>query len=144
MKYFKLFVISLVVFGSMIFLISLLFPSVTYVSRAMNVAGKQDTIRRALPQLFTKAFNGAGPQLAFAKEMPAGADTLHFSIKDHEQVNGGMALYAMGDDSTTIQVFYQIKVPWYKPWEKFGLMINEEKYGPSLDSALSKIKSISP
>ena len=142
MKYFKLFIISIVVFGVMIFCISLLFPSATYVSRAMNVAGKHDAIRSALPQLFTKAFNAQPPQIVFVKDFSAHGDTLLFYIKDQQQVNGGMAIYSMGDDSTTLQVFYQINVPWYKPWQKFGLMINEEKYGPSLDTALNRVKAL--
>jgi len=142
MKYVKLFIISIIVFGLMIFLISLLFPSVTYVSRAMNSAGGQDATRSRLPQLFSRAFNNQNPKLAFVKDYLPNADTLQFYVKDYEQVSGGIAIYAMGNDSSTIQVFYKITVPWYKPWQKFGLMINEQKYGPSLDTALYRMKEL--
>ncbi|MES2776550.1 MAG: hypothetical protein V4722_20400 [Bacteroidota bacterium] len=141
MKYFRLFIISVVVFGLMIFCISLLFPSVTYVSRAMNIAGGRDSVRATMPQLFSKGFNQQQTQIAFVKDFSASGDTLHFKINGQEQVNGALAVYAMGEDSTTIQVFYQINTPWYKPWQKFGLMLNEEKYGPSLDTAISRITS---
>ncbi len=137
MKYFKLFIISIIVFGLLIFLLSLLFPAVTYVSRAKNIAGTHDTVQKALPQLFSKAFNQQ--ELVTIKDFSSSSDTLHFAIKNQDQVSGALAVYAMGDDSTTVQVFYQIKVPWYKPWQKFGLMINEQKYGPSLDTAISRI-----
>ncbi|MEO7309384.1 MAG: hypothetical protein ABIX01_03225 [Chitinophagaceae bacterium] len=138
MKYIKLFILSVVVFGLVIFLISLLFPSVTYVSRAMTLWGRRDSVRKALPRLFTKAFSRQ--DLVTALDFNATQDTLHFSINGQEEVSGAMAVYAMCDDSTTVQVFYTIKVPWYKPWQKFGLMINEQKYGPSLDTAISRVQ----
>ncbi len=121
----------------LIFLLSLLFPSVTYVSRAKNIVGIHNTVQKALPQLFLKAFEQQ--ELVSIQDFTASSDTLHFAIKNQEHVNGALAVYAMGTDSTTIQVFYKIKVPWYKPWQKFGLMINEQKYGPSLDTALSRV-----
>jgi hypothetical protein len=55
-------------------------------------------------------------------------------------IQQGAAVYQTASDSTVIQVFYTIHVPAYKFWDKFGLMLNEVKYGPLLDSAVSRIK----
>lgn len=140
MKYFKLLIISIIVFAVMFFFMSLLFPSTTYISRAMNVAGNQNTVRSSLPQLFAIGFDKASQQSIVIKDYIPSADTLHFYVET--QVSGGMAVYAMGKDSTTLQLFYQINVPWYKPWQKLALMINEEKYGPSLDTAISRLQQV--
>ncbi len=106
----------------------------------MNVAGDPNTVRSSLPQLFEKAFEKANQKVLLIKNHTSSADTLHFYLEEQRQVKGGIAAYSMGNDSTTLQLFYQINVPWYKPWQKFGLMVNEEKYGPSLDTAMNKLK----
>lgn len=137
MKYIKLFIISIFFFTIIFFLISLLFPSSTYISRAMNIAGNQNSIRLSLPRLFIIAFNEVNRQPFVINNYVPNSDTLHFNVE--EQISGGMAIYTMGKDSVILQLFYHIKVPWYKPWQKFGLMMNEEKYGPSLDTAINNL-----
>jgi len=140
LKYFKLFLISIIAFGLGLFGISLLFPSNTFVSRAANVFGPKDSLQPNLPVYFENAFDDGQQQKTIeVKPFLPNADTLLFHVKNQEQVQGGIAVYDMGKDSSTIQVFYKINVPWYSPLQKFGLMLNEEKYGPSLDTALRRI-----
>jgi hypothetical protein len=138
MKYFKLFIISVLLFGVLFLLLSLLFPKVTYVSRAINIAGPKDSTSKRLPALLSNAF--AAPEAMGTTAYSTSKDTLFFNIKEVENVKGAVALYAMGPDSTTLQLFYTITTPWYQPVHKFGLMLNEAKYGPSLDSTIENIK----
>jgi len=138
MKYIKLFFISVFVFALMIFGISLLFPTITFVSRAMNVGGNKAAVRPTLPQFAQVGFKHLVPAITI--DFKPNSDTLVFS---NDKVQGGLAVYDAGNDSTTLQVYYRVYAPWYRPWKKFGLMVNEEKYGPSLDSALSEIKKLS-
>ena len=157
MRYFKLFIISVVVFSIIFFCLSLLFPSTTYVSRAVNVKGRKIEVSKSLPLLFYTAFieqkittinvNSekalkeylSSEQMNYFPSTKYVSDTLLATVKSAAEIEQGVALHELGIDSTAVQVFYKIHVPWYKPWKKFALMLNESKYGPSLDSAISRI-----
>lgn len=134
MKYVKLFFISVIVFGVMLFCISLLFPSTTIVSRAVNV--KDSTVKDQLPALHSLAFGSRT-----GARQPTQPDTLLSISAFASYIQEGVATYTLSSDSTAIQVFYKIHVPTYKFWKKFGLMLNEAKYGPSLDSAIKRISA---
>lgn len=146
MRYFKLFIISVVVFSILLFCLSLVFPSTTYVSRAVNVKGERQAVFPLLHKMNMLAFH---QKSSFAVSKPMildvqvkrgqNADTILSDITYSNDIKAGLAFYQAGNDSTTVQVFYKIYAPWYKPWKKFALMLNESKYGPSLDSAIIRI-----
>jgi hypothetical protein len=159
MKYIKLFLISVIVFGVMLFCISLLFPTTTIVSRAVNVLGSKTALQQKLPEIYEVAFqdtvglkklqNGMDSSIRSQEgEFNSSAykidyrDTLLFTTPFANHIQQGVALYELQNDSTAVQVFYQIHVPHYKFWKKFGLMLNEAKYGPFLDSATKRIATI--
>ncbi len=145
MRYFKLFIISVIVFSIILFCLSLLFPSTTYVSRAVNVKGQKTHLPYRLPEILeiafqkvslsSKAIDLQNETFSYSPE----ADSLVSDVLFLDDVRQGVVSHNAGKDSTTIQVFYKIHVPFYKPWKKFALMLNESKYGPSLDSAISRI-----
>jgi hypothetical protein len=162
MRYVKLFLISVVVFGVILFCLSLLFPSTTYVSRAVNVRGEKSTLNSSMPELYLLAFQDNEDSIKKLKllidsltpkdyelrkenKITSGTyiislgDTLMFSSPFSTDIKQAIAVYEAGKDSSTVQVFYKIQVPFYKPWKKFALMLNETKYGPSLDSAINRI-----
>ncbi len=136
MKYIKLFFISVVVFGVMLFCISLLFPSNTIVSRAVNIAINKSPRNILLSDLYRTAYSDSS-SINSLKE----SDTLLVQTPFASHIQQGVAIYDTHSDSTAVQVFYKIHVPTYKFWDKFGLMLNETKYGPSLDSAIKKIEA---
>jgi hypothetical protein len=159
MKYIKLFFISVIVFGVMLFCISLLFPATTIVSRAVNVPGSKTILHQKLPEMYEVAFQDKGglnklqDRIASSFRSQEGEfvssvqkidyrDTLLFTTPFAAHIEQGVAIYELQNDSTAVQVFYQIHVPHYKFWQKFGLMLNEAKYGPSLDSATKRIAAI--
>lgn len=131
----KLFLISIVVFSIVLFCLSLLFPSTTYVSRAVNVYKTTRDRKILIPELYNLAFQD-NKEIDFFKTIP---DTFQTVTLFSSDVHQGLALHELSNDSTAVQVFYTIHAPWYKPWKKFALMLNETKYGPSLDSAISRI-----
>lgn len=135
MRYIKLFFISVVVFSIILFCLSLLFPSTTYVSRAVNVSQSKENKHYLLPQIYQVAFQDNSDVNIFRSQ----PDTLLLASPFSSDIKQGVAIYTAGNDSNTVQVFYKIYVPFYKPWKKFALMLNETKYGPSLDSAISRI-----
>ena len=111
---------------------SLLFPSTTIVSRAVNVKKGSSLNLADLHQLSFGKITGS--------KQPSGTDTLVTVSGFAAHIQEGVAQYNLSNDSTAIQVFYKIHVPAYKFWDKFGLMLNETKYGPSLDSAIKRIE----
>lgn len=162
MKYFKLFLISVVVFSALLFCLSLVFPSTTYVSRAVNVKVEKNRLNDSMPELYTLAFQEKNKKIPsigntldslnlrdkdFDKKRQivslsinnSYGDTLISTSSFSSDIEQAVSVYTAGDDSTTVQVFYKINVPFYKPWKKFALMLNESKYGPSLDSAVNRI-----
>lgn len=135
MKYIKLFFISIIVFGVMLFFISLLFPSTTIVSRAVNVNATRGESNSSMTDLHNLVFGNAT-----GAKIPTQPDTFLTTSAFASNIQEGVAVYKLTPDTTTIQTFYRIHVPWYQPWNKFGLMLNETKYGPPLDSAIKRIE----
>lgn len=139
MKYVKLALISIIVFSVILFGMSLFIPPNTIVSKAADIRGNKDSIRKILPYLFKQAFNKKDS--AYREKNNAGtSDTLQFSVINNERLTGGIALYPINNDSVVLHVFYKIYTPWYKPLQKMALIMNENKYGPLLDSAMMHIK----
>ena len=140
MKYLKLLLLSIFFFGLLFFLISLLFPAHTYVSRVINVWGKKTALAPKLDTLFSAGFLHDKNFIKTGIAQAPAADTLQFSTTQ-SNLTGGVAIHEVKSDSAALQVYFHVHVPWYQFWHKFGLMINEQKYGPALDSALNRMKN---
>jgi hypothetical protein len=158
MRIIKLGVISFVIFYSLIWCITLLFPNVTVLSRVINIAGKKDSLAHSIKsnrisynQWLTDASTGVDVRTSdisfynndlFNAERQANADTIYFELRHQQQtfLKGGIGLYQLSDDSTTTQLFYVFETHWYKPWEKMAQVMNDAKYGGHMDSALLKLK----
>jgi hypothetical protein len=161
MKLIKLALISLVVFTVLLWGITLMFPSNTVISRAANVYGKADSLFNkmktneiSLSSILATKDSGVSLQAADipfyednlfnalnSSALPA-ADTLFFRVNYGGKAiaEGGMAFYQLATDSATAQVFYVFQTPWYQPLKKMKMMVADKVYGPSLDSALLRLK----
>lgn len=161
MKLLKLGFISVIAFGLLFWMITLLFPSNTIISRVKNIAGNADTLYHKItsneislqtliagkqPGLIVKdadlpfyednLFNSMG-----SDALPK-ADTIFFNVSKEGKaiVQGGLAFYQLHPDSVTTQMFYVFQTPWYNPLQKMKLMVGDKVYGPGLDSALMRLK----
>ena len=166
MKYLSLALISVLVFGLLLWGISLLFPSNVVVSRASNLSDSAYLVRQKLVtneislQALVQNLNPEQAIVVKTADIPfyennlynllddAGlpkADTLFFSFQHLQQkpVNGGLAFYQLSPDSSTMQAYYVLQEPWYKPWNKFKLMVADKTYGPGLDAILEAFKKVS-
>lgn len=153
MKYIKLLLISVVGFSLLFLGITLLFPSVTVISRATNVQG-QTNIHNDLNWVLSPNEDneivveqsdqpGYNARLFNADEGAiANADTVFFSLlsRNKRLASGGVATYRLAADSSTVQLFYVFETPWYKPWEKMRMMMMDDLIGPGMDSALLRLK----
>jgi hypothetical protein len=157
----KLAIISIVAFGLLLLGFTLLFPSVTVLSRVKNIAGSSDTLmdRFATNQISYRQwllpdsgnFDIRTSDIAFyennlynAAPQP-NADTLYFEVRQPgvRSLQGGIATYQLRPDSVTTQLFYVFHTPWYKPWDKFKLMMADKQLGPQMEGALIKLEEVS-
>jgi hypothetical protein len=157
MRVLKLGLISLVAFSLIIWGFTLLFPSVTVLSRVINIGGSSDTLMHRfasnaisyrqwlLPD--TGDFDIRTSDISFydnnlynAAPQP-NADTLYFEVRQPgvRSLQGGIATYQLSTDSVTTQLFYVFHTPWYRPWDKLKMMMADKQLGPQMDGALKKL-----
>ncbi len=163
MKYLRLILVSIVVFSLLLWGITLLFPSDIVISRASNHSGKAKSLfdrfesNEISLQTMVQHMNPDQPVTVKTADIPfysktlfnildsasvPNADTLFFRFQNENQetLNGGLAFYQLSEDSSTIQAFYVLHEPWYKPVNKFRLMVADKTHGPGLDSILVRLK----
>lgn len=160
MRFVKLAFISIVAFYFLIWGITLLFPNVTLVSRALNIAGSKDTISSRIKSneipydawLTTGAtgIDVRGSDISFYEndlfnaERQENADTIYIELRQQagQYLRGGIAFYQLAKDSATVQLFYVFHTKWYKPWDKMAQIANDARFGGHLDSALHRLKKV--
>jgi hypothetical protein len=162
MKLIKLGLLSLLALVIMVWGIALLFPANTIVSRAGNIAGSSDTLLKKFTtnkisaqkwlardqrDLVVKTSDIAFYNNNLFNEQQAEnthADTLFFQVSRGNEMllQGGLALYQLIPDSTTVQLFYVFQTPWYKPHIRWKMMMADKALGPSLDSMLNRLRQM--
>jgi len=159
MRIIKLGLISAVAFYLLIWAITLLFPNVTVLSRAVNIAGKTDNVAQLIKSntipynawltATNKEVDVRTSDISFyvndlfnAERQP-NADTIYFEMRHKQQsfLKGGIGLYQLSPDSATTQLYYVFETHWYKPWEKMAQVANDARFGGQMDSALQKLKA---
>ncbi len=160
MRFIKLGIISIVAFTVLIWFITLLFPSVTVLSRVVNISGSGDSLMRRLTtnhigyrqwllpdsgdfDIRTADIPFYTDNLYNAQGQP-GADTLFFEVRQPgvRSLQGGIATYDLHADSVTTQLYYVFHTPWYKPWDKLKMMMADKQLGPHMEGALRKLKTV--
>lgn len=157
MRILKLLLISIVVFGLLIFSLSLLFPSSVRISRAINVSVSIEKIQQELgnlehwqywnemiakEELTNKKFTDSlfwSDQMRI-KLVSVSPDGIHTSWNrnKNDTINSGFRLIPAAD-STIVQWYFDFQLKWY-PWEKFGSIIFDKQLGPPMESSLTNFK----
>jgi hypothetical protein len=160
MHFVKLGLISIVAFALLLWGFTLLFPSVTVLSRVQNIAGSSDSLMQKfatneisyrqwlLPDsgdydIRTSDISFYEDNLYNAAPQP-NADTLFFEIRQpgNTSLQGGIATYQLREDSVTTQLYFVFTTPWYRPWDKLKMMMIDKQYGEQMESALRKLKML--
>jgi|688.fasta_scaffold157108_2 hypothetical protein len=157
MRFFKLGLISVVAFSLLLWCFTLLFPSVTVLSRVQNIAGSSDSLQNKMATNVISyrqwllpdsgEFDVRTSDISFYENdlfnaaAQSYADTLYFEIRQPGQpsLQGGIAFYQLRADSVTTQLYYVFRTPWYKPWIKMKLMMADKQLGPQMEGALKKL-----
>ena len=160
--FFRLGLISVVAFALLLWLFTLLFPSVTVLSRVENIAGNTDSLKRRLTSneisyrqwllpdsgdydIRTSDISFYENTLYNAEPQP-NADTLYFEIRQPgtKPLQGGIAFYQLRSDSVTTQLYYVFRTPWYRPWDKLKMMMVDKQYDGQMQGALQRLKALHP
>ncbi len=157
MRLLKLGLISVVVMGTILWAFTILFPSVTVISRVQNIAGSSDTLMHRFETNAISFRNWLLPDSGnfdirisdisfyennlFNMEPQPNADTLFFEVRQPgaPSLQGGIATYQLRPDSVTTQLFYVFHTAWYRPWDKLKLMMADKQMGPQLEASLKKL-----
>ena len=137
---------------------TLLFPGTTVLSRVVSLTIKKDSLMKPFQSAefyknwligndtsinISTAKTSFYPNNLFNSERQPGADTIFFKIEKGNQkpITGGVGFYYITPDTTLTQLFYVFNTAWYKPWDKMATMMNDKRFGNSMDSALAQLKN---
>ncbi len=143
MRYVKFALLNIIVFGTLITGISLLFPSVIHTSKTINVGGTQSSIVNKVNSIHTwKDWNsfsklGSVPDLTFTSDTDAVSTSWDFNEGRNMQCE--ILVYHSAGDSTPVSFVVTEKLKWY-PWEKFRAMVSDKAVGNAIETSLDKLK----
>ncbi len=143
MKYIKFFLLNVVVFGSLITGISLLFPSVLHTNKAINIASSGANIAAKVNDVHTwKDWNsfsklGSVPELTITNNADAVSTTWDFN--QDRNMKCEIVVYKSAGDSTPVNFMVTEKLKWY-PWEKFRALVSDKAIGTAIEISLDKLK----
>lgn len=143
MRYIKFALLNIIVFGTLITGISLLFPSVIHTSKTINVASPQNNIVTKVNSIHTwKDWNsfsklGSVPDLTFSTNADAVSTAWEFNEGRNMQCE--ILVYHASGDSTPVSFLVTEKLKWY-PWEKFRAMASDKAVGNAIEVSLDKLK----
>jgi hypothetical protein len=140
MRYVKFLILNIVVFGSLFFGISLLFPSKNRFAKSVNVPVAKQRVQQIL--LNTSGWQQWNLLIAAEsdiKQITTDTTSLHFATYQKE-----FAFYAIPQDSlsTTLNCIYTEHLPWYNPLKKYAAMVNNKSTAWLLDTSLTKLKLV--
>jgi hypothetical protein len=158
MRVIKLGIISVVIFGILIYLFSLIIPNQVRISRAINIAVAKDTLAGFISDMRTwehwnemvtaqdssrgkyEAGGYTGMKLRI-NLVSANHDSIITSWQHgtSESISSGFNLVQSLSDTTVAQWYFDFKLKWY-PWEKFGSMIFDQQLGPAMEKSLRNLK----
>lgn len=158
MRIIKLGLISIIVIGTIVFLLSLLIPSHVRISRAMNISASKDTIIKKLNDIrqwehWNEMINNAQlSEKSYSKELFKGGDLevrivsvspdsviTSWKHGQSQRINSGFNLVQSLSDTTVVQWYFDFHLKWY-PWEKFGSIIFDQQLGPPMERSLGNLK----
>ena len=159
MRVIKLGLISIVIFGILIYLFSLIIPSQVRISRAINIAVAKDTLAGFISDLRTwrhwndmvsaqDSSNGSYEASSYSGKnlrislISANHDSVitNWQHGSSEAIRSGFNLVQSLSDTTVAQWYFDFQLKWY-PWEKFGSIIFDQQLGPAMEKSLRNLKN---
>lgn len=159
MRLIKLGVISVVVMFVVIYLLSLLIPSHSIVSRAITIDVPMDSVKIKLNDLRQwESWNALLRDSSLGKinfqekSVQSGRMNIELVsadsglIKTRWKRGGQDAVVSthsltQAGNATIVQWYFDFKLKWY-PWEKFGSIVFDNEIGPPMEASLEQLKKL--
>lgn len=172
MRFLKLLLISVVVFGLFVFLLSLVFPSTAVVERTGVIHAPIDSVYAQVNDLkawqnwnpwsrpdttaelvFSNPATGAGANYSWNGQLNSGKVIIldsepdkgvHYTmdIRNMRPVKGGIELKRTADGKATA-IFWHMEIKLgLLPWWKLRGFLSDRIYGPSMDAGLTKLSDL--
>ncbi|MDQ0107152.1 hypothetical protein J2T02_002269 [Chitinophaga terrae (ex Kim and Jung 2007)] len=172
MRFMKLILISIIIFGSLIFLTSLIFPSTAVVERSGVIQAPVDVVYAQIndlkawpswnpwakpdstaPLSFSSPASGAGAYYTWSGKQNEGKVTIldsapdkgiHYlmNINNLRPVNGGIEIKPTSDGKATA-IFWHMEIKLgLLPWWKLRGFMADRVYGSTMNDALNKLSTI--
>ncbi|HRE51572.1 MAG TPA: hypothetical protein PK339_09130 [Flavitalea sp.] len=142
MKLIKLGLLSAFFLSLLLFLMSLLIPSVVRISRAIDINAPIEAIQPRLADLQEwKGWNEMAGDEMEIKIVSVSRDTINASWKNGN--NPVMSAFTLAESggATVVQWYFDFQLDWY-PWEKFGSIIFDKHFGSPMEKSLSNLKAM--
>ena len=159
MRVIKLGLISLIVFGIIVYLFSLFIPSHVRISRAMTIARSKADISSYIADMRTwsewnqmiisqdSSSGNFGNKLYKSPRLKveivnASEDSVitNWQYRSSDPIKSGFYLVQSLSDTTVTQWYFDFHLDWY-PWEKFGSIIFDQELGPPMEKSLLDLKN---
>lgn len=158
MRYFKLAVISIIVFGLLFLGFTLLLPSHVRISRAVNIEAPKENIHRQVTALDQwPAWNNLVSDsviniISLSKDQikaqnlqitlqSSGPDSV-FTVWSHpsgKSFNSNFS-FTSSAGTTVVQWYFDFYFKW--PWQKFGSLVYDQRMGPEMEKSLTRLKRL--
>jgi hypothetical protein len=158
MRLLKLGIISLIVFGLIVFVFSLFIPSHVRISRAMTIGKSKADISAYIADMRTwsgwnEMITSQDSNGRFEKQLYTSPKlkveivrvmedsiTTSWKYQRSDPINSGFYLVQSLSDTTVAQWYFDFHLDWY-PWEKFGSIIFDQQLGPPMEKSLLNLKN---
>lgn len=142
LRFFKLAIISFIVFFIFLYLMSLLIPSQVRISRAVNI---ESSAKNIIPMIADtsnwKRWVAMNTSQIDIKIISSDAEKIvtewHYRGRTIQSV---FNIIPSGDVSV-VQWYFDFHLKWY-PWEKFGSITFEKQFGIPMETSLNNLKKL--
>jgi hypothetical protein len=144
MKHFKFLLINIVAFGSLFFLISLLFPGQVVTAKTVSIAGSKEKVLAKLNDTpHWKEWNVLVNDNTVRADSNNNSDTLSFSFenRNHNLLHTHFNIHQEPTNTVLLNCALVETLPWYKPWRKFSAMVLSKEIAAVMDSSLNNFKA---
>ncbi len=146
MKYLKFLLINIVVFGGLLFGISLLFPSSSTVTKSINATTTKLSCQQILLDTANwKNWNSLAfqqPQAITIQLQNADTITTISCTNNQNRIKDSYLIYATDSLQTTITWRKTEALKWYAPFAKFRAMVTNKQIAAEMDSSLNRLKLV--
>jgi hypothetical protein len=144
MKIIKFFVVNVIAFILFFWLLSLLFPSKTGISKTVNIVSTKASIGTALQDTANwKTWNEfAKADKVFTEKQFANSDSIVMIWRNTigSSLTAVFRMIGNNPDSTIVNFELIQQLHWYQPLEKFATIFAEKKLGPGMEVSLNNLK----